>query len=61
MHPLPHVAGEAVSGLSERIGMTQVIKQHGGELCPAGDPSRVALALMRVRQSGEFVARDFVK
>ena len=41
--------------------MGQLTKQHGCELRPAGEPFGVALALMPVHQSGELVARDFVK
>ena len=41
--------------------MSQLTKQHGGELRPAGEPFGVTLALMRVHQSGELVAWDFVK
>ena len=41
--------------------MGQLTKQHGGELRPACEPFGVALAVMIVHQSGEFVARDFSK
>ena len=41
--------------------MSQLTEQHGGELRPAGEPFGVALALMGVHQSGELVARYFVK
>ena len=61
MHQLPHAAGEAVADLTQRVGMGQLTKQHGGELRPACEPFGVALAVMLVHQSGEFVARDFSK
>lgn len=61
MHLLPHAAGEAVADLPEQVGMGHLTKQHGGALSPAGDPFSVALALMRVYQSGARVAPDFVK
>ena len=55
MHQFSHAAGEAGADLTERVGMSQLTKQHGSELRPAGEPFGVALALMPVHQPGELV------
>ena len=61
MHQTAQTTGQAVADVAQGIGATQLAKEHGDELRPAGKALGGALGLMFVNQSGEFGTRKMLE
>ncbi len=61
MHQPSQTASQTVADFAQRIGTSELAKQHGDKLGPAGEALGSALSLVPRDDGGEFGAREMLE